>query len=247
MLALPHGVPAASAAAAVRAEGVQVSCAAASRSAEVGAAVLQRSTAAPARVLLTRRPRQVLLNLNGWTAGHRNDVFAARAAPVQAGYLGYPATMGAPYMDYFLTDRLRAAPPSRAPQRRPSAPAAAPAAKRAAPCGAGGSRPRHRARLAPPPRTKWTRRVPHPVLIGHAESLSGWRRRPSSQATTRSASRCSPGAARPPPPSFPLRIPYRISSPRGRGLSILGAGSARPEPRHRRDSRARAARAARGA
>ena len=26
--------------------------------------------------------------------------------------------------------------------------------------------------LPPPPRTKWTRRVPHPVLIGHAASLS---------------------------------------------------------------------------
>ena len=25
---------------------------------------------------------------------------------------------------------------------------------------------------APPPRTKWTRRVPHPVLIGHAASLT---------------------------------------------------------------------------
>ena len=25
----------------------------------------------------------------------------------------------------------------------------------------------------PPPRTKWTRRVPHPVLIGHAASLAG--------------------------------------------------------------------------
>ena len=24
---------------------------------------------------------------------------------------------------------------------------------------------------SPPPRTKWTRRVPHPVLIGHAASL----------------------------------------------------------------------------
>jgi hypothetical protein len=28
-----------------------------------------------------------------------------------------------------------------------------------------------RGRSAPPPRTKWTRRVPHPVLIGHAASL----------------------------------------------------------------------------
>ena len=26
--------------------------------------------------------------------------------------------------------------------------------------------------VPPPPRTKWTRRVPHPVLIGHAASLT---------------------------------------------------------------------------
>ena len=26
----------------------------------------------------------------------------------------------------------------------------------------------------PPPRTKWTRRVPHPVLIGHTASLGRW-------------------------------------------------------------------------
>jgi hypothetical protein len=31
----------------------------------------------------------------------------------------------------------------------------------------------HRARSGRGPRTKWTRRVPHPVLIGHAASLSG--------------------------------------------------------------------------
>jgi len=31
---------------------------------------------------------------------------------------------------------------------------------------------RARARAPPPPRTKWTRRVPHPVLIGHAVSLT---------------------------------------------------------------------------
>jgi len=29
--------------------------------------------------------------------------------------------------------------------------------------------------LTPPPRTKWTRRVPHPVLIGHAASLTPYR------------------------------------------------------------------------
>ena len=31
---------------------------------------------------------------------------------------------------------------------------------------------RGRVAIPPPPRTKWTRRVPHPVLIGHAASLS---------------------------------------------------------------------------
>ena len=30
----------------------------------------------------------------------------------------------------------------------------------------------HYEALPPPPRTKWTRRVPHPVLIGHAASLT---------------------------------------------------------------------------
>lgn len=42
--------------------------------------------------------------------GHRNDVFELRAAPVQCSYLGYPGTMGAGYMDYFLSDRV-ATPP----------------------------------------------------------------------------------------------------------------------------------------
>jgi len=40
---------------------------------------------------------------------------------------------------------------------------------------AGAAEERARAALLvspPPPRTKWTRRVPHPVLIGHAASLS---------------------------------------------------------------------------
>ena len=47
---------------------------------------------------------QVLIDLNGWTAGHRSDILSLRAAPIQAVFLGYPATTGAAYMDYMITD-----------------------------------------------------------------------------------------------------------------------------------------------
>ena len=48
----------------------------------------------------------------------------------------------------------------------------------------------------PPPRTKWTRRIPHPVLIGHAASLPPYRphgrsRRSSSATSSRSTRRSS--------------------------------------------------------
>ncbi len=47
----------------------------------------------------------ILVNLNGYFGLDRTAVFAARPAPVQVNYLGYPGTMGAPYMDYIIADR----------------------------------------------------------------------------------------------------------------------------------------------
>ncbi|MEM9398393.1 MAG: tetratricopeptide repeat protein [Pseudomonadota bacterium] len=47
----------------------------------------------------------VAVDLKGFTANARTAVFAYRAAPVQISYLGYPGTMGAPYMDYIVADR----------------------------------------------------------------------------------------------------------------------------------------------
>lgn len=48
----------------------------------------------------------VLINLNGFTEGAMNEVFALRPAPVQAQYLGYPGTMGADFIDYVVGDEV---------------------------------------------------------------------------------------------------------------------------------------------
>ena len=47
----------------------------------------------------------IAIDLSGLTTGCRPGVFAARAAPIQINYLGYPGTMGASYMDYILADK----------------------------------------------------------------------------------------------------------------------------------------------
>lgn len=46
----------------------------------------------------------ILVDLSGHTAGNRLQVFARRAAPVQFGWLGHPATTGVKQMDYLLTN-----------------------------------------------------------------------------------------------------------------------------------------------
>lgn len=48
----------------------------------------------------------ILVNLNGWFGKHRSGVFAHRPAPVQVNYLGFPGTLGAPYMDYIIADKI---------------------------------------------------------------------------------------------------------------------------------------------
>jgi protein O-GlcNAc transferase len=48
----------------------------------------------------------ILVNLNGYFGAPRMGIFARRAAPIQINYLGFPATLGASYMDYILADRV---------------------------------------------------------------------------------------------------------------------------------------------
>ncbi|VDO06170.1 unnamed protein product [Rodentolepis nana] len=48
----------------------------------------------------------ILLNMNGYTKGARNEIFALRPAPVQAMWLGYPGTSGSNFMDFIITDSV---------------------------------------------------------------------------------------------------------------------------------------------
>src|SRR5262249_21264641 len=46
----------------------------------------------------------VAVDLNGFTNGCRPGILARRPAPVQAQFLGFPGTMGAPHIDYLIAD-----------------------------------------------------------------------------------------------------------------------------------------------
>lgn len=46
----------------------------------------------------------VLVDLAGYTESSRPGIFARRPAPVQISWLGYSATMGAPWIDYLIAD-----------------------------------------------------------------------------------------------------------------------------------------------
>lgn len=48
----------------------------------------------------------ILINMNGHTEGGRNEIFALKPAPIQAVWLGFPCTMGAKFMDYFIGDTI---------------------------------------------------------------------------------------------------------------------------------------------
>lgn len=48
----------------------------------------------------------IAIDLMGFTEGSRTDIFTQRAAPIQINYLGYPGTMGAPYIDYIIADHV---------------------------------------------------------------------------------------------------------------------------------------------
>lgn len=60
----------------------------------------------------------ILINLNGYTRGARNEVFAARPAPIQMSFMGFAGTLGAEWCDYILSDELSIPPETLSPGRR---------------------------------------------------------------------------------------------------------------------------------
>lgn len=59
----------------------------------------------------------ILVNLNGYTRGARNDVFAARPAPIQMSFMGFAGTLGAEWCDYILADTTAIPPETLRPWR----------------------------------------------------------------------------------------------------------------------------------
>lgn len=55
---------------------------------------------------LKDRQIDIAVDLKGHTQESRPGILAHRPCPVQAGYLGYPGTIGAPWLDYILADAL---------------------------------------------------------------------------------------------------------------------------------------------
>ena len=59
-----------------------------------------------ARALILGKSIDILIDLSGHTSRNRLMLFANRSAPVQATWLGGPATTGLASMDYFITDEI---------------------------------------------------------------------------------------------------------------------------------------------
>ena len=48
----------------------------------------------------------IAIDLKGYTANARTELFAYRLAPIQMSYLGYLGTMGTSFIDYIIADKI---------------------------------------------------------------------------------------------------------------------------------------------
>ena len=59
-----------------------------------------------AAVLIREHEIDIAVDLKGYTSDARPGILARRPAPIQVNYLGFPSTMGAPFIDYIVADRV---------------------------------------------------------------------------------------------------------------------------------------------
>jgi predicted O-linked N-acetylglucosamine transferase (SPINDLY family) len=67
---------------------------------------ISRLSGAEAAATVLAEEIDILVSLNGYFGEDRMDVFCRRPAPLAVNYLGFPATLGAPYIDYLVADRI---------------------------------------------------------------------------------------------------------------------------------------------
>ncbi len=65
---------------------------------------VSRESDAKVAALLREMEVDIAVDLMGFTGSSRTAIFADRCAPIQVNYLGFPATMGADYIDYIIAD-----------------------------------------------------------------------------------------------------------------------------------------------
>lgn len=77
------------------------------------------STWSPDRLVeqIVKDKIHILVNLNGYTRGARNEIFAARPAPIQMSFMGFAGTLGAEWCDYLLADATAIPPSTLRPHR----------------------------------------------------------------------------------------------------------------------------------
>ena len=67
---------------------------------------VQNMSDAEVAAMMREMEIDIAVDLNGYTGDARSGILSYRPAPVQVNYLGYPGTMGAPFMDYIVADRM---------------------------------------------------------------------------------------------------------------------------------------------
>ena len=92
---------------------MEVKCAAGSTRAFDRFADVQRKSDTEVAAMMRNLEIDIAIDLNGYSGRRRTGIIARRVAPVQVNWLGYPGTMGTPFIDYIIADPIIIPPENR--------------------------------------------------------------------------------------------------------------------------------------